>query len=238
MCDILKKIYGGGLMGKGKLFVIEGVDGSGKATQTNTLFQRLCDEKYNVMKIDYPRYNNESSLFVRKYLNGDFGDKAKDISPYIASTFYALDRYASYKEEYENFYNNDGIVIADRYATANMVHQAGKIDDKEDREKFLEWLWNLEFNTYKIPVPDLVFFLDIPIEYNEKLMEGRQNKDSSRKEKDIHESDTEHLLDSYKNAVSLVDKYNWIRINCIYNGNLRSIEDIHSEIYNIVKSKL
>lgn len=223
---------------KGKLIVIEGVDGSGKATQTNNLFQRLKNESYNIMKLDYPRYDNESSLFVRKYLNGDFGKNAKEVSPYIASTFYALDRYVSYKEEYENFYNNGGIVIADRYATANMVHQAGKIDDVVQRDKFLDWLWELEFNTYKIPEPDMVFFLDIPIKYNEKLMGGRQNKDSERKAKDIHENDVHHLLDSYKNAVSLVGKYNWIRINCINNGNLRSIEDIHSEIYDIVKNKL
>lgn len=217
----------------GKLIVIEGVDGCGKATQTDRLYNRLTSDGLRVLKIDYPRYERESSLFVRKYLNGDFGKNAKEVSPYIASTFYALDRYISFKEEYEDFYNNEGIVIADRYATANMVHQAGKVSDPIERDKFLDWLWDLEFNTYKIPVPDLVFFLDIPVEFNEKLMEGRQNKDSARDKKDIHESDVNHLLDSYNNAVSLVGKYGWKRINCISNGKIRSIEDIHEEVYKI-----
>ena len=144
----------------------------------------------------------------------------------------------SYKEELEDFYNNDGIILADRYATANMVHQAGKIDDIEQRNKFLNWLFELEFKIYKIPIPDTVFFLDIPVEYNEKFMEGRKNKDLNRSKKDIHEGDNNHLKDSYHNAVSLVDKYSWVRINCINNGKLKSIEDIHIEIYNIVKGKL
>lgn len=223
---------------KGILIAIEGVDGSGKATQSNKLYERLLNEGQPVKKVDYPRYQSESSSLVKMYLNGDFGKNASDVSPYIASTFYAADRYASYKLDYEEHYDQGGTVIADRYATANMIHQAGKLHDKTERDKFLDWLWDFEFNLYKIPIPDLVFFLDVPPEFNQKLMDGRDNKDNRRTTKDIHESDINHLKDSYNNAVSLVDKYKWFKINCIKNSQMRTIEDIHEEIYNIVMSKL
>lgn len=223
---------------RGILIAIEGVDGSGKATQSSAIYERLKEEGYKVEKVDYPRYDNPSSSLVRMYLNGDFGNNAETISPYIASTFYAADRYASYKQFFEEFYNGGGIVIADRYTTANMIHQAGKIHDEAERNKFLDWLWDFEFNLYKIPIPDLVFFLDVPLQYNETLMKHRKNKDFRRVSKDIHERDMHHLQDSYNNACSLVDKYNWKRINCIKDGKMRTIEDIHEEIYNIVKGKL
>lgn len=223
---------------KGILIAIEGVDGCGKATQTDKVFTRLTDEGFNTIKLDYPRYNNASSTFVKMYLSGDFGEKAKEVSPYVASTFYALDRYVSYKQEYENFYKDGGIVVCDRYATANMVHQAGKISDASEREKFLDWLWDYEFNLYKIPVPDLVFFLDVPVEYTMKLMKDRDNKFTGQEKKDIHEGDKSHLMDSYKNACSLVDKYSWERINCVKDDKMRTIEDIHEEIYKIVLDKI
>lgn len=223
---------------KGILIAVEGVDGSGKATQSNKLYERLTNEGHSVIKIDYPRYQRESSALVRMYLNGDFGRNASEVSPYIASTFYAADRYASYKQEYEEHYRQGGIVIADRYATANMIHQAGKLYDRIERDKFLDWLWDLEFNLYKIPVPDIVFFLDVPPEVNQKLMEGRENKDNGRTTKDIHESDMNHLRDSYNNAVSLVDKYKWKKISCVKDGKMRTIEEIHQVIYDIVIKKL
>jgi dTMP kinase len=115
------------------------------------------------MKVSYPRYDNESSALVRMYLRGEFGDNPNEISPYICSTFYAVDRYASYKQDYEQFYNNGGIVIADRYTTSNMLHQASKIQNAFERQKFLDWLYDFEFNLYKLPVPDLVFFLDLSV---------------------------------------------------------------------------
>lgn len=217
----------------GKLIVIEGVDGSGKETQSKQLVKRLTEEGYKTMLISYPRYERESSLFVKNYLGGQYGDNAKEINPYTASTFYALDRYDSYKKEIEPFYKEDGIIIADRYTTANMVHQAGKIEDKAERDKFLNWLWNHEFGVLGLPVPDLVFFLDIPVEYNKELIEKRASQ-GVESGKDIHEKDINHLTDSYNNACELVDKYDWSRINCIKDGNLRKIEDIHNEIYSKV----
>ena len=161
---------------KGKLIIIEsGSDASGKATQTKRLFERLSEENSNIRKVEYPNYDSESSALVKMYLRGDFGNNASDVDPYISSTFFAADRYASFKTEWEEFYNNGGIVIADRYTTSNMVHQASKMDEK-DRDKYLDWLVDYEFNLYKIPEPDCVIFLDVPIEFSQKLMENRKNK--------------------------------------------------------------
>lgn len=223
---------------KGKLIIIEsGSDASGKATQTKKLFNRLEQDGYKVKKVEYPNYKSESSALVKMYLNGDFGKNAEDVDPYIASTFFAADRYASFKTEWEEFYNNGGIIIADRYTTSNMVHQASKMDENE-RDKFINWLFDYEFNLYKIPQPDCVVFLNVPIEYSKKLMENRKNKFTGEDKKDIHESDISYLSKSYENSLYIANKYNWNKINCIENENLRSIESIHEEIYNIVKENL
>ena len=220
---------------KGKLIIIEsGSDASGKATQTRKLVERLSNEYNNVRKVEYPNYESESSALVKMYLRGDFGKNPSDVDPYVASTFYAADRYASFKTEWEEFYNNGGIIIADRYTTSNMVHQASKMDEA-DRDKYLDWLFDYEFNLYKIPQPDCVIFLDVPIEFSQKLMENRKNKITGEDKKDIHESDIEYLTKSYNNSLYIADKYNWNKINCVENENLRTIEDIHEEIYKIVK---
>ena len=223
---------------KGKLIIIEsGSDASGKATQTKRLFERLSEENSNIRKVEYPNYDSESSALVKMYLRGDFGNNASDVDPYISSTFFAADRYASFKTEWEEFYNNGGIVIADRYTTSNMVHQASKMDEKY-RDKYLDWLVDYEFNLYKIPEPDCVIFLDVPIEFSQKLMENRKNKITGEDKKDIHESDIEYLTKSYNNALYIANKYNWKKINCVKDGTLRSIDDIHDEIYNIVKQSI
>ena len=165
------------------------------------------------------------------YLAGEFGKNAKEVSPYIASTFYAADRYATYKRYYEEYYQNGGIIIADRYTTANMVHQAGKIKDPKKRKKFLDWLWDFEFNLYGLPIPTEVFFLNMPPEYSFKLMEKRENKITHELKKDIHESDREYLIDSYNAACELTKQYNWHEIKCVKDNKIRTIEDIGEEIY-------
>ena len=149
----------------GKIFVIEGTDGSGKQTQFRKLQQRLDEENINYRVVSFPNYESPSSSLVKMYLSGEFGENAKDVSPYIASTFYAADRYATFKKHFQDYYDNGGIILADRYTTANMVHQAGKIKDKEEREKFLKWLWDFEFNLYGLPTPTKTFFLNMPPEY-------------------------------------------------------------------------
>ena len=146
----------------GKLFVIDGTDGSGKQTQFNKLKERFDKENIEYKVASFPNYDHKSSSLVKMYLSGEFGENAKDVSPYIASTFYAADRYATYKTTLEEFYQNGGNVLVDRYTTSNMIHQAGKIKDEAEREKFLEWLWDFEFNLYGIPVPTKTFFLNMP----------------------------------------------------------------------------
>lgn len=222
----------------GKLFVIEGTDGSGKQTQVEKLTQRLTENNMEYMKLSFPRYESESSSLVKMYLAGKFGENAKDVSPYIASTFYAADRYATYKTVFEKYYNDGGIIIADRYTTANMVHQAGKIKDEKEREKFLNWLWDFEFNLYGIPVPTEVFFLNMPPEYALELMKNRENKITHESKKDIHEKDKEHIKDSYLAACDLVKKYNWYEIQCVKDNKIRTIEEIHEEIYQEIVKQL
>jgi len=219
----------------GKLFVIDGTDGSGKQTQFNKLKERLEAEGVNLKVVSFPNYEHESSSLVKMYLRGEFGQNAQEVSPYIASTFYAADRYATFKTEYEEFYKNGGIILADRYTTANMVHQAGKIKDKAEREKFLAWLWDFEFNLYGLPVPTKAFFLNMPTEYAIKLMETRENKFTHEAKKDIHERDKNHLLDAYNAACDLVQKYDWHEVKCVKGNEIRTIEDIHEEIYQEIK---
>ena len=245
---------------KGKLFVIDGTDGSGKQTQFQRLAKRLESEGIEYRTVSFPNYDSQSSSLVKMYLSGEFGTNAQEISPYIASTFYAVDRYATFKTGYEDYYNNGGIIIADRYTTfkkdyqeyynnggiiladryttANMVHQAGKIKDKQEREKFLNWLFDLEFNLYGLPIPTEVFFLKMPVKISEKLMLNRENKFSKTTKKDIHEINEKHLQDSYDTACELAKEYNWFTIECIKNGKIRTIDDIHEEIYLEVKKYL
>lgn len=222
----------------GKLVVIDGTDGSGKETQMKLLESKLQAKNIDFRRVSFPNYDSPSSGLVKMYLNGEFGTDAKTVSPYIASTFYAVDRYATYKKELEEYYENGGLILADRYTTANMVHQAGKIKDEKERRKFLDWLWDLEFNIYKIPVPDKIFFLNMPIEYVEKLIQNRKNKFDQSSKKDIHESDEKHLQDSYEAACALAKDYNWNEIKCVKAGQLRTREDISDEIFGILKEIL
>lgn len=216
----------------GKLFVIDGTDGSGKQTQIKALKERLEKEGIEFKSVSFPNYESESSALVKIYLNGELSEDPKEISPYIASTFYAADRYITFKKEYEEYYKNGGIILADRYTTSNMVHQAGKIKDDKEREKFLNWLWDFEFNLYGLPIPTEVFFLNMPTEYAIKLMENRKNKITHEEKKDIHERNPEHMKDAYIEACKLSKKYNWKEIKCVKDEKIRSIEDIHEEIYN------
>ncbi len=219
----------------GKLFVIDGTDGSGKQTQFKKLQERLNEENINYRVVSFPNYDSPSSALVKMYLSGEFGENAKDVSPYIASTFYAVDRYATFKKHYEDYYNEGGIILADRYTTANMVHQAGKILDKIEREKFLDWLWNFEFNMYGLPVPTKTFFLNMPPDYAMHLMEDRKNKFTHSSQKDIHERDKSHIIDSYNSACDVVNKYSWYEVKCVKDDKIRTIEDIHEEIYQEIK---
>lgn len=219
---------------KGKVIVIEGSDGSGKATQTKKLFDRLAVDGFRIRKVEYPNYGSDSSALVKMYLCGEFGSSPEDVNPYAASSFYAVDRYASYKKEWEDFYLSGGIVLADRYTTANMVHQATKIDDPAQRESFLNWLWDYEFVKLGLPVPECVIFLDVDPSCSRRLMENRANKINGEQDKDIHEKDPVFLQKSHESSCLVAQKYGWIRVSCLDSGELREIDDIHEEIYSRV----
>ncbi len=222
----------------GKLFVIDGTDGSGKQTQFQKLQESLTKDGIDYKVVSFPNYDSPSSSLVKMYLSGEFGENAKEISPYIASTFYAADRYATFQTGYKKYYEDGGIILADRYTTGNMIHQAGKIKDEEEREKFLNWLWDFEFNLYGLPVPSEVFFLNMPIENAVDLIKNRENKFTHQDKKDIHERDINHLKDAYEAACDVSKKYNWYEIKCVKNNEIRTIEDIHQEIYNEVKKHI
>ncbi|MDP4088510.1 MAG: thymidylate kinase [Bacillota bacterium] len=221
---------------KGKLIIIDGSDGSGKATQSLTLFARLQAEGFNVKKIEFPDYNSDSSALIKMYLKGDFGSKPGDVNAYAASAFYTVDRFASYKMKWKDFYDEGGIILADRYTTSNMVHQAAKIEDIGEREKYLDWLWNFEFNLFGLPVPDAVIFLDVPPEYSRNLIKDRANKFTGGEQKDIHERDGSFLEKSYMNARYIANKYGWTTIQCVENGTMQSVDEIHERIYRNISS--
>lgn len=221
-----------------KIIVIEGVDSSGKATQSKLLSERLINEKNSVVTVEFPNYKSDSSSVVKMYLNGDFGTDPNSVSPYAASSFFAVDRYASIRGEWKESFSNGNIIIADRYTTSNMVHQASKISDPAEKSEFLDWLYDLEYNKLSLPKPDLVIFLDMPVENARQLMKDRANKINNSSVKDIHESNEGYLQQSYDNACFVAEKYGWHRIRCAVDGKVRAIEDIAQEIYNAVKTVL
>ena len=222
----------------GKIFVIDGTDGSGKQTQFDLLKSHLDKDKIEYKTVSFPNYDSPSSSLVKMYLSGEFGENAQDVSPYIASTFYAADRYATFQKELKKYYEDGGIILADRYTTANMVHQAWKIKDEKEREKFLNWLYDLEFNLYGLPMPTKVFFLNMPTEKVEELIKNRENKFTHEKEKDIHERSASHIIDSYNAACDVAKEYGWCEIHCVNGDQIKSIDEIHEEIFDVVKKEL
>jgi len=220
----------------GYVVVIEGTDGSGKHTQTKALFERLVREGKNVKMQSFPNYDSASTGPVKMYLSGEFGTD-NDVDAYQASVMYATDRLCTFLKEYKEFYDNGGILIFDRYVTANILHQTGKLRDREKAEEFLEWLDALEFGKLKLPRPDTVIYLDVPLEVSHKLAVARGDYKSGAT-KDILEENLEHMQWSYDNGKYVSNKYGWNVINCTNNNEMRSIEDIHNEIYNIVSRNI
>ncbi|MEG0068769.1 dTMP kinase [Cetobacterium sp.] len=222
---------------RGKLIVIEGTDSSGKETQTKILFEKLNENKEivkKIRKISFPNYESPACEPVKMYLAGEFGTDAEKVNPYPVSTMYAIDRYASYKKDWGKFYNEGGVIVTDRYTTSNMVHQASKIDDSKQKEDYLNWLEDLEYEKMEIPRPDLIIFLNMPTEMAEELMAKRKNKITGEDKKDIHEKNGEYLRKSHRNACEISDKYSWSEVKCVENGRLKSIEEISEEVYALV----
>lgn len=219
----------------GKLIVLEGTDGSGKSTQFRLMAQRLTEENIKFHRLVFPRYENDSSALIRMYLGGQFGTKPSDVNAYAASAFYAVDRYASYKQDWEKWYADGGLILSDRYTTSNAVHQASK-ETGENRDAFLKWLYEFEYDKLGLPRPDLTIYLDVPTDFTEKLMRHREQDTGTKA--DIHEQDTEYLNTCRRTGRAAAEFYGWTVIDCVKDGAMRSIEDIHNEIYGHVMACL
>ena len=219
----------------GKLIVIEGTDGSGKSTQFRLLTERVAQEGHKFQKLVFPQYKEESSALIRMYLGGQFGTKPSDVNAYAASAFYAVDRYASYKKVWGQWYEEGGLVLSDRYTTSNAVHQASK-ESEETRGEFLRWLYEFEYDKLGLPRPDLVIYLDVPTDFTEKMMRSREA--ATNTSADIHEKDMDYLATCRRTGKAAARFYNWTVIECVRDGQMRSIEDIHEEIYCHVKACL
>lgn len=211
--------------------VIDGTDGSGKKTQTALLAQRLVDLGYQVEKIDFPQYGNKSAGPVENYLNGVYGS-AGEVTPYQASVLFAVDRFDA-ASRIGRWLAEGKIVLSDRYVSANMWHQAGKIDDIHERDIFLDRLDHLEYGIFGIPRPDINIFLyvDPDISRNLALQVAKQNIDKS---KDIHENDADHMQKASEAFRYVAQKYGWKQIDCIGKDGMRSIEDISEELFSYV----
>ena len=217
-------------MAKGKFIVIDGTDGSGKWTQTKLLIERLKNNWYDVELADFPQYGKRSAMMVEDYLNGNFGN-AQEVGPYRASVLYAVDRYAA-SFEIRKRLDQWKIVIANRYVSSNMWHQAGKIKDLDERDKFLKWLEEFEYWLFDIPRPDKNILLYMPTEIWQKLVDKKWHREYVGWEKrDIHEADLQHLKDAAEAYKYVAEKYDWTIIDSAPNWELQSIDEISEKIW-------
>ena len=219
----------------GKLIVIEGTDGSGKSTQFRLLTDRLESEQVKFQKLVFPQYSEPSSALIRMYLGGEFGNSPSDVNAYAASAFYSVDRYASYRKVWGKWYEEGGLVVSDRYTTSNAVHQASK-EPEDKREDFLNWLYDFEYDKLGLPRPDLVIYLDVPTDFTEKMLRHRENETNTHA--DIHEQDMQYLATCRRMGRAAAEHYGWTVIRCVRDGAMRSMEDIHEEIYRHVAACL
>ena len=212
----------------GKLIVLEGTDGSGKSTQFRMLTERLQAEGRCFKQLEFPRYAEASSALIRMYLGGEFGSRPSDVNSYAASTFYAVDRYASYKQDWGQWYEQGGLVLSARYTTSNAVHQASKLEGQAQAD-FLMWLYEFEYDKLGLPRPDLTIYLDVPTDFTEKLM--RRREQDTNTQADIHEKDTAYLMACRRTGRAAAKFYGWTAVECVRDGVMRSLEDIHEELY-------
>lgn len=218
-----------------KLIIIEGLDGCGKSTQTALLEKYFSNQGIDYKKIKLPDYDNPSSTLVKMYLGGEFGKNADDVNAYAAGAFYAVDRFASYKLGWKKDYDNGTLILADRYATSNSIYQMEKIDEGK-WDEYLEWSADFEYNKIGIPKPDLVIFLDMPVDVSQRLMTSRYDGDEGKK--DVHEANVDFLNKCRKSALYTAKKQGWCVIECSDGVNPLPIEEIHNKIISCVKKEL
>lgn len=218
-----------------KLIIIEGLDGSGKSTQIALLEKYFENLSVPFRKIKLPDYESPSSTLVNMYLGGEFGSNADDVNAYAAGAFYAVDRFASYKLNWGKDYENGKLILADRYATSNLIYQMEKIE-RDEWDEFIEWTSDFEYNKIGIPKPDLVIFLDMPVEVSQRLMTSRYNGDEGKK--DVHEVNVEFLNKCRGSAFYAAEKQNWKIVSCSDGENPLPIDEIHNKIVELVKKEL
>jgi len=216
----------------GKLIVIEGLDGSGKATQAQKLYETLKEKDERVMKVSFPDYESDSSALVKMYLAGEFGTDPNAVNPYAASSFYAVDRYASYMKNWKDFYLSGGIVIADRYTTSNAIHQCAKLPE-EEWNGFIKWLFHYEYELLGIPAPYRTIYLRVDPEVSQKLMTGRYHGDEAKK--DIHEANLGYLMKARKAADYCAETLSWSVVECSREHQIRTISEISEDILSIYR---
>lgn len=217
---------------KQHLIVLEGTDGSGKSTQAEMTCAALAERGVDFKRLRFPRYEDESSALVRMYLRGDFGSHPSDVNAYAASTFFAVDRYASYKTDWKADYESGKVIFSDRYTTSNAVHQSSKLEQAE-LESFSRWLFHYEYDLLGLPAPTCVIFLDMPVELSFQMLEKRQGESG-----DIHELDHAYLRACHDRAMSLCDAYGWHKISCAGDGNLRTPEEINRDVMAVIEREL
>lgn len=218
-----------------KFIVIEGLDGSGKGTQSALVTQALIDRGYKVKKLTFPDYDSPTSSLVKMYLGGELGDSPDDVNAYAASAFYAVDRVASFIKSWKKDYEQCDYIVADRYVTSNIIYQMSKVSDCE-RDSYIQWCEDFEYNRLCVPKPDVVIYLDMPPAVSQKLMSGRYNGDESKK--DIHEKNMDFLLSCRKSALYALEKLNWVHLSCADGDTPKSIETITQQILDIIDTKL
>lgn len=217
---------------KGILIALDGLDGSGKETQTRLLEEALKAKGIPCRSISFPTYDDQMSAAVKLYLSGAFGEDPHTVNSHAASVFYGVDRYCSYMLDWKKDYEEGTVILANRYTTANAVHQLSKLPE-EEYDVFLDWLFDLEYGKMGLPAPNLVLYLCVPPEVSASLIQSRS--DQTGRIKDIHEKDQKHLSDSYKAALYSAEKLGWAKIDCANDGRLRTREDIHQEILERVE---
>jgi len=213
----------------GNLVVFEGIDGSGKSTQFELMCTRLTDEGRQFKRLVFPRYSEPSSALIKMYLAGDFGENPDSVNAYAASSFYAVDRYASFVQDWREYYENGGLILTDRYTTSNALHQGAKVADTQ-REHFFKWLYDYEFNLIGLPMPSLVIYMDIDAELAAKRLRHRQAETGTNA--DIHENDISYLQNCAESGKQAASQFGWHRVSCLDNGVERDKHDVHAEVYN------
>lgn len=216
----------------GKLIVFEGIDGSGKSTQFKLMCTRFENEGVRFARLTFPQYQEPSSALIKMYLNGEFGENPEDVNPYAASTFFAVDRYASYMKAWRDIYRDGHVILlTDRYTTSNALHQGSKLPDNK-RSDFFKWLYEFEFGLMELPKPDTVIYMDIPAEQAALRLKERQAATGTAA--DIHERDLGYLQACAHCGNQAAEFYGWQKINCFSDRTARSEHEIHEEIYTIL----